>query len=156
MSVNLIQNPGFESGVLSPWTPHAANVAEVVASNADHQPAEGDYYLDLQTAVGNGGNTISQTVTGLTPGTTYIVSVQTRTRGEGAANYCGTSIYAGNNATAGSIASEWDTPNEWWTLGGEYVAKTTSETVSIVGGCTFSGSSYTGHVLFDEVVFQEA
>ncbi|KAL4953344.1 hypothetical protein BDW69DRAFT_194904 [Aspergillus filifer] len=156
MATNLIQNPSFESGVLAPWTSHAANVAEVVASNAEYQAFEGDYYLDLQTAVGNRGNTVSQVITGLTPGVTYTVSIQTRTRGEGAASYCSTYLYTGNNATAGAIASLVDTPNEWFTLSGEYTAKTESETLNVVGGCTFSGSSYTGHVLFDEVVFREA
>ncbi|KAL4799447.1 hypothetical protein BDV19DRAFT_355164 [Aspergillus venezuelensis] len=156
MALNLIQNPSFESGVLAPWTPHAANVAQVVASNAEYQAFEGDYYLDLQTAVGNRGNTISQVITGLIPGTTYTVSIQTRTRGQGGANYCSTYLYAGNNATTGAIASEIDTPNEWFALEGEYVAKETSEVLNVVGGCTFSGSSYTGHVLFDEVVFREA
>ena len=49
MALNLIQNPSFESGSLAPWTPHAANVAQVVASNAEYQAFEGDYYLYLPT-----------------------------------------------------------------------------------------------------------
>ncbi|KAL4805439.1 hypothetical protein BDV18DRAFT_140865 [Aspergillus unguis] len=158
MSVNLLTNPGFESGSLSPWAPSAPNVATVVESNADYTPYSGDYYLDLQTAVGNRGNTISQSITNLIPGQNYSVSLQTRTRGEVAtANYCSTYVWAGRNATSptGAIASLLDTPNEWTLLEGWYVPKTSSDLLNVVASCTFSGSSYTGHVLFDEIVFEE-
>ncbi|KAL4922149.1 hypothetical protein BDW62DRAFT_77364 [Aspergillus aurantiobrunneus] len=123
MSVNLLTNPGFESGALSPWTPSAANVANVVATNADYTPYAGEYYLDLETAVRNRGNTISLHLSDLAPGSNYTVSLQARTRGEGAANYCSVYVYGGTNATVGAIASMTDTPNEWTAVQGWYVPK---------------------------------
>ncbi|OJJ00691.1 hypothetical protein ASPVEDRAFT_82250 [Aspergillus versicolor CBS 583.65] len=155
MSVNLLANGGFESGSLSPWFASAPNVAVVETSDAEYTPYSGDYYLNLQTAVGNRGNTASQKLSGLSPGINYTVSLQTRTRGAGAANYCSVYVYGGNNATTGAIANIVDTPNEWTELKGGYMPKTSEDVLNIIAACTFSGSSATGHVLFDEVVFAQ-
>ncbi|OJJ61364.1 hypothetical protein ASPSYDRAFT_29856 [Aspergillus sydowii CBS 593.65] len=160
MSINLLANGGFESGSLSPWFASAPNVAVVESSNAEYTPYSGDYYLycfnnNLQTAVGNRGSTVSQSLSGLSPGTNYTVSLQTRTRGAGAANYCSVYVYGGKNATTGAIANIVDTPNEWTELKGGYVPKTSEDVLNIIAACTFSGSSATGRVLFDEVVFSQ-
>ncbi|KAL4906948.1 hypothetical protein BDW74DRAFT_150056 [Aspergillus multicolor] len=153
MSLNLLTNPSFESGSLAPWIPSAPNVATVVASNADYTPYDGDYYLSLRTAVGNRGNTISQSLHNLTPGTNYTVSLATRIPAPNGANYCSVSAYGGFNATTGAIVSLFDVPDEWVSLEGWYVSKTAEDRINFVASCTFSGSSYTGVVLFDEVYF---
>ncbi|KAL3469164.1 hypothetical protein BJX99DRAFT_81414 [Aspergillus californicus] len=153
MSLNLLTNPGFESGSLSPWHPSTPNVATITE---DPETAyTGNYYLSLETAVGNRGNTISQHVHDLTPGTNYTVSLQARVIADYGANYCSTYIYARSNSTMGAIASLIDTPSEWTQVEGWYVPTSTGEVLNIVAGCTFSGSSYTGMVLFDEVVCVE-
>ncbi|KAJ5167563.1 uncharacterized protein N7482_006344 [Penicillium canariense] len=67
-----VVNPPFESGVLFPWIPSAMNVAKV---NNGTSASSGDYYVDLQTAVGNRGNTISQSLKHLEPRTEYMFGV---------------------------------------------------------------------------------
>lgn len=64
-------------------------------------------------------------------------------------------VYGGKNATTGAIANIVDTPIEWTELKGGYVPKTSEDVLDIIAACTFSGSSATGRVLFDEVAFSQ-
>ncbi|KAL2865980.1 uncharacterized protein BJX67DRAFT_382361 [Aspergillus lucknowensis] len=152
-SPNLIRNSGFEAGGLAPWFTSAPDVATVVY-DPDVAPA-GNFYLHLETAVGNRGNTLSQHLSNLTAGATYHVSLRAQMDDNGA-NYCAVSLYGGNNSTTGAIASLLDTPTHWTTVEGSYVARAREDVLHVVGLCNFSGSSYTGHILLDEVVFAEA
>ncbi|KAF9889505.1 hypothetical protein FE257_007215 [Aspergillus nanangensis] len=146
---NVLANPSFETGSLSPWWPTAVDVAQISNGSTAYS---GDFYLDLQTAVGNRGNAISQRLTGLHVGANYTFSVQIQTRSPSAANYCGFFAYTGRNATTNAIASELlYEPGEWVQLTGSYVPKRPEDVLHVGGSCTFSGSSYTGHVLLDDI-----
>ncbi|KAL5364467.1 carbohydrate binding domain protein [Aspergillus floccosus] len=147
-SCNVVANPSFESGVLAPWFTTVVDVAHV--SNGT-QAFSADYYLDLETAVGNRGNTVSQRIKGLQPGANYTFSLQALTPSYGA-NYCGVYVYMGGNSTTGAVASTiLYTKDEWTKVTGSYKARHREEVLHINGGCTFSGSSYTGDVYFDDV-----
>ncbi|RKP54352.1 glycosyl hydrolase family protein [Cohnella endophytica] len=65
-STNLIGNPGFETGSISPWT--GAGIYTVVNNNAH----TGTYSARVE---GTGGNSsFSQTISGLSPNTTYTLT----------------------------------------------------------------------------------
>ncbi|KAL4884980.1 hypothetical protein BJY04DRAFT_181051 [Aspergillus karnatakaensis] len=155
----IVANAGFESGNIFPWAVVGAvypNTAVITPSNPSYSAFAGDFYSDLQSAPGNRANTISQHITGLVPGTNYTVSVQAlSTSNSNGANYCSAGISTGvKNQTIG-IAQASPAPEQWGELSGWYVADGTEDVLNLWAGCTFSGSSYTGHVLFDEVSFVE-
>ena len=64
--VNLVSNPGFESGQLNPWVVSGTAAPAVSATAAN----TGTYGL-LTAAANSGAN---QTITGLTPGGTYVLT----------------------------------------------------------------------------------
>lgn len=93
---NLLTNPGFETQTLSGWNGSYGN-----CSTDNNVPKTGDY----AGKVGY-GSAISQTVTGLTPNTTYTLSgwIMVDTAGQvayiGAKNHGGTSVSKSTNTTA--------------------------------------------------------
>ncbi|EAW09006.1 carbohydrate binding domain protein [Aspergillus clavatus NRRL 1] len=147
-SCNLLSNPSFETGTLQPWITSAVNMAKV--SNGT-QAYSGDYYLDLETAVGNRGITISQVVKNLDPRLDYTFTMHVQSSAL-AANYCSFYAYAGLNATTGFIASDtlYDS-GEWTLVTGQYRPKLSREFLNIIASCTFEDSSNTGHVFIDDV-----
>ncbi|CAI7676615.1 unnamed protein product [Penicillium pancosmium] len=150
---NAVLNPSFETGLLAPWFPSAVNVAKV--SNAT-SAYDGDYYLNLQTAYGNRGNTVSQHLKHLKPQTEYDFSVQLQVL-SGGVEFCSVYVYMGHNATTGKVASaDISTFGEWQALTGTYKPKRHEGTLSIVAACDSEDSSVTGNVLIDAVSFTGA
>ncbi|MFE9602874.1 right-handed parallel beta-helix repeat-containing protein [Streptomyces hokutonensis] len=100
---NLLSNAGFETGSLSPWTQASGTASSVTASNS-RTGAEA-----LTTAAsGSGAN---QSLTGLTPSTTYLLTGWGRvaTAGEtlaiGVKNFGGTETYTNVASTSYSQAA---------------------------------------------------
>ncbi|GFG03308.1 hypothetical protein IFM5058_01364 [Aspergillus udagawae] len=148
-SCNLVVNPSFESGNLFPWFPSALKVAKI--SNAT-EAYDGDYYLDLQTAIGNRGNTISQPLRNLDPSLDYTFSMQVQAASP-SANYCSFYVYMGKNSTTGFVATNMlFNSGEWASITGHYRPRLAQEYLNIVASCTFEGSSYLGRVFIDDVV----
>lgn len=82
---NLLTNPGFETGDFTGWSKHFTDAA-IVAANA----RTGTYAARLSTRYGG----IEQTVTGLTPNTTYTISAWAKGVGGGTAEF-GVKDYGG-------------------------------------------------------------
>ncbi|MFK7693090.1 Ig-like domain-containing protein [Paenibacillus sp. HJGM_3] len=76
--INLLKNPGFETGDFTGWPTHFTQSA-IVNSNAH----TGTYAARLSTQFGG----IEQTVTGLTPNTTYTVSAWAKAANGGGAEF---------------------------------------------------------------------
>jgi hypothetical protein len=72
LPTNLVQNPGFESG-LSNWSDWGNNTLVVVGAY------DGTY--SLMTGTGNGG--VGQQISGLNPGNTYVMAVAAKTGSHG-------------------------------------------------------------------------
>ncbi|KKK13641.1 hypothetical protein P175DRAFT_0556948 [Aspergillus ochraceoroseus IBT 24754] len=152
MSCNLVANPSFETGSLAPWAASAANVATILSGSTAYS---GDYYLQLQTAVGNRGNTISQRLTHLDRSKNYTVTVEAQVAAY-SATYCFVSLYMGHNSTTGLIASDViDATGEWTEVRGYYVPEHASEVLHIVASCDLEDPSYVGNVLLDDVIFSD-
>ncbi|KAI1838704.1 hypothetical protein DTO006G1_583 [Penicillium roqueforti] len=148
---NAVSNPSFETGILAPWHPSAVNVAQVSNGTIAYS---GDYYLNLQTAVGNRGSTISQGLRHLKPHTEYKFSAQAQVPSPSGSEYCSVYVYVGRNATVGSIASvQLFNFGEWTEVTGSYVPKRENEILSIGAACDSEDSSYTDNVLFDDISF---
>ncbi|CEO59581.1 hypothetical protein PMG11_04254 [Penicillium brasilianum] len=148
---NAVVNPSFESGSLYPWVPSAVNVARVSNGTTAYS---GDYYLDLQTAVGNRGNTISQSLKHLEPRAKYTFSASVQVPSPSGSEYCAVYVYMGHNATTGRIASsQLFTFGEWTSVTGTYSPRRPVETLNIIASCDSEDSSVTGHVWIDEVIF---
>lgn len=170
---NAVSNPSFETGILAPWHPSAVNVAQVSNGTIAYS---GDYYLyespslssqttisdtnevmctsNLQTAVGNRGNTISQGLRHFKPHTEYKFSAQAQVPSPSGSEYCSVYVYVGRNATVGSIASvQLFNFGEWTEVTGSYVPKRENEILSIGAACDSEDSSYTDNVLFDDISF---
>jgi hypothetical protein len=111
-----------------------------------------DRSSDLQTAIGNRGNTISQPLRNLDPSIDYTFSMQVQAASPGA-NYCSFYVYMGKNSTTGFVATDtlYDS-GEWTSVTGHYRPRLSQEYLNIVASCTFEGSSYTGRVFIDDVV----
>ncbi|CAG8123542.1 unnamed protein product [Penicillium salamii] len=150
LSCNAVSNPSFETGILSPW--HAPiNVATITNGSTAYS---GNYYLNLQTAVGNRGNTISQGLRHLKRHTQYKFSVQAQLPSPSGSEYCSVYVYIGRNATVGNIASaQLFHPGEWMEVAGSWVPRREQDVLSIVAACDSEDSSVTGNVLLDEIVF---
>ncbi|KAJ5456138.1 uncharacterized protein N7458_003721 [Penicillium daleae] len=171
---NAVVNPSFESGSLYPWVPSAVNVAKVSNGTSAYS---GDYYLsvpgfwisfswwtvqlidahiysDLQTAVGNRGNTISQSLKHLEPRTKYTFSASVQVPSPSGSEYCDVYVYMGRNATTGRIASsQLFTFGEWTSVTGTYFPRRPEETLNIIASCDSEDSSVTGRVWIDDVIF---
>jgi len=73
--VNLLANPGFETGSTSGWTSsYGSYYVDSTPSNV--------YAGNYAAAIGN-GSAVRQTVTGLTPNTTYVLSTRVKLAGSG-------------------------------------------------------------------------
>ncbi|PYH84853.1 carbohydrate binding domain protein [Aspergillus uvarum CBS 121591] len=156
MSCNLLTNPSFETGTLSPWFTTVPNVNIATVTNAT-AAYDGEYYLDLKTDYGNRGHSIAQTLTGLQRGTVYDFSAQIKIPGPSGVEYCFVDAYVGANATTGAIVSQLLEPTgEWTTVRGSYkrTGRRVEDVLTLTGSCTSPGSSYVWDVLVDEVVFE--
>jgi len=153
MSCNLLANPSFESGALSPWTASASGVTQFVQSSSAY---DGSYYLDLRTAIDNGGNSISQTLHGLDTSTTYTVGVQAQLPSETASSYCSVLVYMGANYTSQVASQEFieGQGGTWKFVGGSYQPKLPTETLHILAYCDLEDPSYTGDMFLDAAVFE--
>ncbi|MEU9343375.1 carbohydrate binding domain-containing protein [Streptomyces sp. NPDC048278] len=100
---NLLSNAGFETGALSPWTEASGNASSVTAANA-RTGADA-----LTTTAGSSG--ANQALTGLSPGTTYLLTgwAKVATAGEtlaiGVKNFGGTETYTNIATTSYSQAA---------------------------------------------------
>ncbi|WP_046733087.1 carbohydrate binding domain-containing protein [Streptomyces humi] len=100
---NLLSNAGFETGALSPWTQASGSASSVTAANAR---TGGDA---LTTAASSSG--ANQALTGLSPGTTYLLTgwAKVATAGEtlaiGVKNFGGTETYTNIATTSYSQAA---------------------------------------------------
>lgn len=170
---NAVVNPSFESGSLYPWVPSTINVAKVSNGTSAYS---GNYYLsvllsrillfffnenhladakssDLQTAVGNRGNTISQSLKHLEPRAKYTFSASIQAPSPSGFEYCSVYVYMGRNATTGQIAStQLFTFGEWTSVTGTYSPRRSEETLNIIASCDSEDSSVTGHVWIDDVI----
>ncbi|KAL4876833.1 hypothetical protein BJY04DRAFT_199322 [Aspergillus karnatakaensis] len=147
----IIANGGFELGTLFPWIPSDANAATILNGTGAYA---GDYYLGLQTAPGNRANTVHQPLHDLNTDSTYAISAKVWGPAVSTANYCSAYIYTGENATTGLIASvmiEYDISERWLDLRGDFTPKAKEELLYVSAGCTLSGASHTGRLLFDEI-----
>lgn len=114
-------------------------------------------YSNLQTAVGNRGNTISQFLKHLKPRSKYDFSVQVQMPSPSGSSYCSVYVYAGRNATVGAIASaQLFNFGEWTEVTGNYVARRDREILNIVAACDSEDSSVTGNVLIDDISLTSA
>jgi len=96
---SVIQNDGFETGSLSPWT--TANGASVVSTNAH----SGSYAL----RTGASNSAAEQVITGLQPNTTYALTGWIKNANAGDAAYLGVKNFGGsetNQAVTGSSYSQ--------------------------------------------------
>ncbi|KAJ5648185.1 hypothetical protein N7490_004557 [Penicillium lividum] len=147
---NAVVNPGFESGILFPWRASAINVAHVsTGANA----YSGNYYLNLETAIDNQGNTITQTLKNLKPGRNYTFNAEAQVPLSGS-NYCFVYVYAGSNSTVGEIASAdvyEESFGKWISVSGTYVPKHPVESLNILAACDSEDNSVTGQVYLDAI-----
>lgn len=116
-----------------------------------------DYMLimdrTLQTAIDNGGNTITQHLEHLKRGTKYDFSVEVQVPDEGA-SFCSIYVYMGRNATIGQVASEWVSDfGKWVSVTGSYTPKRSEDRLSILAACDFEDNSVSGRVYIDDVIF---
>ncbi|RAL12169.1 carbohydrate binding domain protein [Aspergillus homomorphus CBS 101889] len=156
-SCNLLHNPSFETGSLSPWFTTVPNVNIATVTNAT-TAYEGNYYLDLKTDVGNRGHSIAQPITELKRGAVYEFTAHVKIPGSSGVEYCFVDAYIGKNATTGLIVSELLMPtDEWATVSGQYkrTKRRAEDVLTISGACTSPGSSYTWNVYLDEVILKE-
>lgn len=107
----------------------------------------------MQTAIDNGGNTISQTLENLKRGTKYDFSAEVQVP-EVDAEYCSIYVYMGRNATIGQVATK-DVMDfeKWVSVTGSYTPKRSEDRLSIFASCEFEDNSVTGHVYIDDVLF---
>src|SRR5689334_17992126 len=93
-AANLVSNPGFETGALSPWGNWNNSV---VASNAH----TGTYSMQVGTATGSG----EQVISGLSPNTAYVLTGWVKTSATsvtgniGVKNFGGTETFQSSTST---------------------------------------------------------
>ncbi|PYH47802.1 uncharacterized protein BP01DRAFT_389710 [Aspergillus saccharolyticus JOP 1030-1] len=156
-SCNLLSNPSFETGSLSPWFTTVPNVNIATVTNAT-TAYDGNYYLDLKTDYGNRGHSIAQAISDLHRGGVYTFTAQIQIPEPSGAEYCFVNAYVGQNATTGLIVSQLLMPTgEWTAVSGEYTRQglRADDVLTVTGSCTSPGSSYIFDVLVDEVIFAE-
>jgi len=115
---NLVQNPGFESGTLAPWSCSGGN-GSVVTS-----PVHSGSYALLGTPTGSDDAQCSQTVS-VQPGSSYTLSAWLE----------GSYVYLGDTGTGTSDTSNWTTSSSWTQLSTSFTtgASTTSVTIWLHG-----------------------
>jgi len=151
MSCNLLANPSFEAGALSPWHASAAGVTQIVKSSDAYS---GSYYLNLETAIDNGGNFIAQFLKELDTSTNYTVGVHAQFPKESAASECNIVVYMGSNFTSTVGSTYLSTGGEWVFVGGSYQPKFSRETLHIFARCDLEDPSYTSNIYLDAAVFE--
>ena len=115
---NLVQNPGFESGTLSPWTCSGGN-GSVVTS-----PVHSGSYALLGTPTNSDDAQCSQTVS-VQPSSSYTLTAWVE----------GDYVYLGDTGTGTSDTSNWTTSSSWTQLSTSFTtgASTTSLTIWLHG-----------------------
>jgi len=113
-SVNLVQNPGFESGALSPWS-CTGNNGSVVTS-----PVHSGSYALLATPTNSDDAQCSQTVS-VQPSSSYTLTAWI----EG--NY----VYLGDTGTGTSDTSTWTSSSTWTQLTTSFTTGASTTSVSI-------------------------
>ncbi|OJI79827.1 hypothetical protein ASPTUDRAFT_34071 [Aspergillus tubingensis CBS 134.48] len=150
---NILSNPSFETGSLSPWFTTASDVARVTTATPAYT---GTYSLDLTTAIDNSPNSFSQTLSNLNRSTTYDFSMQVKPSVSGA-EFCHIAAYLGLNTTSDSIATADLEPSDQWTaVTGLFTASRSADVLTISAACTSPDNSYTWQVYFDEIVVQRS
>lgn len=110
-------------------------------------------HSDLQTAVGNRGNTILQLLKHLEPRTTYTFSASFQAPSAGF-KYCDVYVYMGRNVTTRRVvSSQLFTFGEWTSVTDTYSPKRPDETLNIIAYCDSENSSVTGRLWIDDVIF---
>ncbi|KAL2826268.1 hypothetical protein BDW59DRAFT_161106 [Aspergillus cavernicola] len=151
----IIGNGGFETGLLAPWVSSDVTAATIGTGT---QAFAGDHYLNLQTAPGNRANSVYQVLRELNTTATYSLNARVWGPAVSTANYCSAYIHVGTNATTGFIASvdiSYDQSGQWLPLGGEFQPQHERLPLYVQAGCTLSGASQTGILLFDEITLTE-
>ena len=117
-SANLVQNPGFESGTLSPWS-CSGNNGSVVTS-----PVHSGSYALLGTPTNSDDAQCSQTVS-VQPSSSYTLTAWIE----------GSYVYLGDTGTGTSDTSNWTTSSSWTQLSTSFTtgASTTSVTIWLHG-----------------------
>jgi len=117
-SSNLVQNPGFETGTLSPWS-CTSNNGSVVTS-----PVHSGSYALLATPSNSDDAQCSQTVS-VQPSSSYTLSAWIE----------GSYVYLGDTGTGTSDTSTWTTSSTWTQLSTSFStgASTTSVTIWLHG-----------------------
>src|ERR1700722_19946900 len=110
-AANLVQNPGFESGSLSPWS-CSNNSGSVVTS-----PVHSGSYALLATPAGSDDAQCSQTVS-VQPSSSYTLTAWIE----------GSYVYLGDTGTGTSDTSTWTSSSGWTQLSTSFTtgASTTS------------------------------
>ncbi|PWY80870.1 hypothetical protein BO94DRAFT_625974 [Aspergillus sclerotioniger CBS 115572] len=111
---NILTNPSFESGSLSPWYTNDPSFVRVTNGTPAY---DGTYSLNLTTQPNNDNpqTTISQTLTNLTRNTAYDFSIEVKVPVSRGIEDCTVTAYTGSNATSGVIASAEIDPSGSWT-----------------------------------------
>ncbi|MEY9855814.1 hypothetical protein ABH935_001418, partial [Catenulispora sp. GAS73] len=117
-TANLVQNPGFESGTLAPWSCSAGN-ASVVTS-----PVHSGSHALLATPTNSDDAQCSQTVS-VQPNSAYTLTAWIE----------GSYVYLGDTGTGTSDTSNWTSSSSWTQLSTTFTtgAATTSVTVWLHG-----------------------
>ena len=115
---NLVQNPGFESGTIAPWSCSGGN-GSVVTS-----PVHSGTHALLGTPTGSDDAQCSQTVS-VQPSSSYTLSAWVE----------GSYVYLGDTGTGTSDTSNWTTSSSWKQLSTSFTtgASTTSVTIWLHG-----------------------
>lgn len=125
-----IDNGGFEGGDLGLWT--RTNTADVVAENA----AEGAYALQTTGAT----STIQQTITGLSPNTSYVITAWDKVSGPGNGARVGVKDTGGADASVDSASTDYTPASVTFTTG-------PANTTATVYGMQTAGN---GNAWFDD------
>ncbi len=125
---NVVGNPGFETGALSPWVA-SGNGAAVADGNA----LSGSYALKASGAY----NGAEQVVTGLSPNTTYTLSGWVKVTNAGDYGYIGVKNYGGSERDQLNVATSYARVALTFTTG----SSNTSTTIYL-WQATGSGNAY--------------
>ena len=115
---NLVQNPGFESGTIAPWSCSGGNGSVVIS------PVHSGSNALLGTPTGSDDAQCSQTVS-VQPSSSYTLSAWVE----------GSYVYLGDTGTGTSDTSNWTTSSSWKQLSTSFTtgASTTSVTIWLHG-----------------------
>ncbi len=105
---NLLTNPGFETGTLPPWSGSNEYISGITRT--------GSYGGRIGTSGGSAG-TIQQTVTGLSPGTTYTLTAWIRMSATGSSATLGVDGYGGSTTASPVSSTTWTQRSITFTTG---------------------------------------